>query len=73
MAFIVVRKAANAKERDEVYNVMFDGEPKTTLTCGKRAARFDESTAQLVAKQLNGLFPGHVWRVMTETEFAGTR
>lgn len=67
--FIVVRKASDDKERDQVYSCMFEGRPQTTYTLGKKAARLDKPMAEKVAAQLNGLFPGWKWVVMTEGEF----
>lgn len=73
MSHIVVKRAAHEKERDEVYNAMVEGVPKTTLTLGTRAALLDQATAETVARQLNGMFPGHKWEAISEYDFKYAR
>lgn len=67
--YIVIRKARDEKERDEVYNLMIEGVPKTTLTLGSKAARLDRGMAEMVAKQLSGMFPAWTWAVAEESAF----
>ncbi len=69
MSYIVVRRVAGPPERLMVYNGMVEGEPKTSYTLCSRAPRMDKDFAETVARQLNGMFPGHEWAVENENHF----
>ncbi len=69
MSYIVVRRVAGPPERLMVYTGMVEGDPKTSYTLCARAPRMEKDFAETVAKQLNGMFPGHEWAVEDENHF----